>query len=298
MRFLDFAPNDGRGDDGRGGVAALERASVCDAREDRVLEREARVEYAPPPRRHLASFAASIAAHAALIALILYFAPRIPEQGHDWVLAYVVDMGGGRGGVAGQGKGAGDIRMELHPMPDDSANQDFSTPPTESASLSDLDDSIKPMPRPGVMESLNASELRPYRRRGVNGKGSSSAHGHGFSSGGGLPGGNGEGAGSGGGIGDGTGIEVAHADYGANPAPRYPARSRLRAEQGTVTLHVLVAADGRVKQIEIAQSSGFDDLDEAALETVRSRWRFVPAHRSDGEKIESWVLVPIRFALR
>src|SRR5258708_5593929 len=51
-----------------------------------------------------------------------------------------------------------------------------------------------------------------------------------------------------------------------------------------------------VERAEIADSSGFDSLDDAALDTVRSRWRFVPA-RHAGLAVESWVLVPIRFAL-
>ena len=67
-------------------------------------------------------------------------------------------------------------------------------------------------------------------------------------------------------------------------------------QQGTVTVRVLIGADGSVERAEVAESSGFDSLDDAALETVRSRWRFVPA-RHDGLAVESWVLVPIRFAL-
>jgi len=63
-----------------------------------------------------------------------------------------------------------------------------------------------------------------------------------------------------------------------------------------VTIRVLVGIDGIVQRAEIAESSGFDVLDDAAIETVRRRWRFVPAH-SAGNAIESWVLVPIRFAL-
>jgi protein TonB len=89
---------------------------------------------------------------------------------------------------------------------------------------------------------------------------------------------------------------VAHADYARNPLPAYPAVARRREQQGTVTVRVLVGVDGFVERAEIADSSGFDTLDNAALETVRSRWRFVPA-RHDGLAIESWVLVPIRFAL-
>jgi len=108
------------------------------------------------------------------------------------------------------------------------------------------------------------------------------------------------GAGSGAdGIGDGVGGDansMAHADYARNPPPVYPAGARRRAQQGTVTVRVLVGADGSVERAEVADSSGFDALDDAALETVRSRWRFVPA-RHGGLAVESWVLVPIRFAL-
>ena len=88
---------------------------------------------------------------------------------------------------------------------------------------------------------------------------------------------------------------VAHADYARNPPPIYPASARRRDQQGTVTVRVLIAADGSVERAEVAESSGFDSLDDAALDTVRSRWRFVPA-RHDGLPVESWVLVPIRFA--
>ena len=91
-------------------------------------------------------------------------------------------------------------------------------------------------------------------------------------------------------------VSVAHADYAKNPPPYYPASARRRAQQGTVTVKVLVGADGSVERAEISDSSGFDSLDDAALVTVRSRWRFVPA-RHGGIAVESWVLVPIRFAL-
>ena len=88
----------------------------------------------------------------------------------------------------------------------------------------------------------------------------------------------------------------AHADYVRNPPPVYPASARRREQQGTVTVRVLIGADGSVERAEVAESSGFDSLDDAALDTVRSRWRFVPA-RHGGLAVESWVLVPIRFAL-
>jgi protein TonB len=91
-------------------------------------------------------------------------------------------------------------------------------------------------------------------------------------------------------------VIVAHAEYGMNPVPTYPASARRREQQGTVTLKVQVGADGSVVRAEVAESSGYEALDDAALQSVRARWRFVPARRA-GVAFESWVLVPIRFAL-
>jgi TonB family protein len=97
--------------------------------------------------------------------------------------------------------------------------------------------------------------------------------------------------------GAGQGASLAYARYAKNPAPDYPAEARLRGEEGTVVVRVLVAADGSVRWVEIAKSSGFDLLDQQALRTVRTRWRFVAARRK-GVAVDSWVLVPIRFVLR
>jgi TonB family protein len=109
-------------------------------------------------------------------------------------------------------------------------------------------------------------------------------------------GGAGGGSGSGIGAGDGGGMFSAHVEYGRNPGPSYPIEARRRAQQGTVLLRIEVAANGSVERVEIAQSSGFEALDASAVETVRTRWQFVPAQR-DGVAVESWCQVPIRFAL-
>ena len=81
----------------------------------------------------------------------------------------------------------------------------------------------------------------------------------------------------------------------ANPGPSYPYLSRKAREEGVVTLRVLVSAQGKAKQLDVEQSSGFDRLDDEALKTVR-KWNFLPARRG-GEAIEAWVLVPVTFAL-
>jgi protein TonB len=44
----------------------------------------------------------------------------------------------------------------------------------------------------------------------------------------------------------------------------------------------------------VLKSSGYDMLDQSALETVRARWRFIPARR-DGVPVADTVQVPIRF---
>ena len=85
------------------------------------------------------------------------------------------------------------------------------------------------------------------------------------------------------------------AAYLNNPAPRYPTLSRRRGEQGRVLLQVRVDAHGLPQQVEIHQGSGYERLDEAALEAVR-RWRFIPARRGD-EAITASVRVPIVFHL-
>ena len=60
-------------------------------------------------------------------------------------------------------------------------------------------------------------------------------------------------------------------------------------------MRVYVSATGVPEKVELHTSSGFERLDQAALETVRT-WKFVPAHRG-GKPIAAWVQVPITFAL-
>jgi periplasmic protein TonB len=87
----------------------------------------------------------------------------------------------------------------------------------------------------------------------------------------------------------------AEADYLNNPKPSYPRLSKRMGEQGEVRLRVLVAADGRVTSVELSRSSGYERLDEAALESVK-QWRFKPATQG-GEPLEAWVEVPVKFVL-
>jgi protein TonB len=85
------------------------------------------------------------------------------------------------------------------------------------------------------------------------------------------------------------------ADYLNNPAPTYPRMSRRMGEQGTVVVRVFINTEGRAEKAEIRTSSGYNRLDEAALDTVK-RWRYVPGKRA-GAPEAMWFNVPIRFVL-
>ena len=89
--------------------------------------------------------------------------------------------------------------------------------------------------------------------------------------------------------------ETSKPDYLRNPKPKYPRAARERHWQGTVLLRVEVLADGTAGQIEIAKSSGFPVLDEAALQAVHA-WKFLPA-RVGETSVRSQVEVPIVFRL-
>jgi len=85
------------------------------------------------------------------------------------------------------------------------------------------------------------------------------------------------------------------ADYLRNPAPEYPAFSKRRGEEGRVLLRVKVGEDGLPRAVAIHTTSGFERLDNAAIETVK-RWKFVPA-RVGHNAVDAWVIVPISFHL-
>ena len=87
------------------------------------------------------------------------------------------------------------------------------------------------------------------------------------------------------------------AAYLNNPRPVYPPAAKFRGHQGTVELRVQVGADGGASQVLINRSSGHKELDEAAQDVVKKRWRFVPAKQGD-RAIAGWVIVPLEFELK
>jgi protein TonB len=85
------------------------------------------------------------------------------------------------------------------------------------------------------------------------------------------------------------------ADYLNNPPPPYPPLSRRMGEQGQVVVRARIEVNGTASQAEIRSSSGYERLDQAALQTVK-RWRYVPGKRG-GVPEAMWFNIPIRFVL-
>jgi protein TonB len=69
----------------------------------------------------------------------------------------------------------------------------------------------------------------------------------------------------------------------ATPAPGYPRLSRRAGEEGTVSCRLHVSASGAVERVEVLESSGYERLDRATQEALRT-WRFEP-RREDGRAV-------------
>jgi TonB family protein len=116
--------------------------------------------------------------------------------------------------------------------------------------------------------------------------------------------GTGEGSGS---RGDGTGrsffglkgfgrSRVSPPRYIENPKPAYPLEARQEGYHGKVLLKVEVLTNGRVGNVEVEKSSGYEVLDQAALEAIKT-WRFIPAKRGK-VPMRSWINILITFQLQ
>lgn len=78
--------------------------------------------------------------------------------------------------------------------------------------------------------------------------------------------------------------------------PRYPHHSRRLGEEGAVVLRVELAESGAVAAVRVQTSSGFERLDDAALEAVRE-WHCHPTVR-DGQPVRAVALQPFKFVLQ
>ena len=99
------------------------------------------------------------------------------------------------------------------------------------------------------------------------------------------------------GQGEGYGNYTSQPRYFRNPMPPYPKSLRGQGIEGQVLLEVSLDSKGRVKSVQIVQSSGYPEFDNSALNTIQQRWRFRPA-RIGSLKVESKVRVPVVFEIQ
>ena len=78
---------------------------------------------------------------------------------------------------------------------------------------------------------------------------------------------------------------------GRFPQPSYPYNARKAGVQGTVRLMVVVEMSGLPGSVSVQSSSGNSELDSAAQDTIRRRWRWAAG------EVRRYI-VPVRFVLR
>jgi len=91
-------------------------------------------------------------------------------------------------------------------------------------------------------------------------------------------------------------IIFAQPRYAENPKPLYPQEARNKGYEGEVLLRVQVLSNGRVGEIEVRRSSGYETLDRSAIKTVK-QWKFIPAKKGE-TPVPVWVNIPVAFQLR
>lgn len=90
--------------------------------------------------------------------------------------------------------------------------------------------------------------------------------------------------------------EIIHqANYKLQTPPHYPEVAINLGWQGRVLLHVKVLENGKISNLKIIQSSGYQILDKAAVMAVK-KWQFYPTV-INSKAINSIVEVPVNFVI-
>ena len=241
----------------------------------------------------------SVAVHTVILSLPVSFLER---RGEQIVVPVILVSGGGEGRVGTGGEGGMDggkreatpparqhragVQRTEEQNPSDGSDREETTDPTNRLIVINGEFSGQGL----MVADFKGEEGGQSVSFGATGEGGNGA---GFVGNGNAQGGTGFGGSRGEGGLPGSGF--ARVTYAYNPRPSYPETARRKGWEGTVILRVLVDREGSSRLIEISRSSGFDTLDRAAVETVKS-WRFHPAHYGQG-RVESWVKIPIVFSL-
>jgi TonB family protein len=91
--------------------------------------------------------------------------------------------------------------------------------------------------------------------------------------------------------------EITNRDAVARALERaYPPTLRDTGIEGSVVLYFLLNEEGETEKIQVGESSGFEQFDDAALDVGRVV-RFTPA-LNHGERVAVWIQLPINFTTR
>jgi protein TonB len=84
---------------------------------------------------------------------------------------------------------------------------------------------------------------------------------------------------------------------GTHSTPPYPLEARTLSHQGTAVLQLTISPKGDVVAANIVQSSGYAELDAAAVSWVQAHWKYKPAFQN-GIAVTSQAQAAVKFDLR
>ena len=79
--------------------------------------------------------------------------------------------------------------------------------------------------------------------------------------------------------------------------PPYPVTARALSHEGAVLLQMVVSSQGDVASANVVQSSGFPELDQAAVSWVIAHWKYKPALQA-GVAVSSQTQALVKFDLK
>jgi TonB family protein len=77
---------------------------------------------------------------------------------------------------------------------------------------------------------------------------------------------------------------------------RYPRHYRTAGIGGRSLLWVFIDEAGLVRRTRVVESSGYDDLDQIAMEVMQEIAKFTPAYNRD-VRVPVWIQVPVTFSV-
>jgi protein TonB len=78
--------------------------------------------------------------------------------------------------------------------------------------------------------------------------------------------------------------------------PQYPREALRLGEEGVVGLNLYITEDGKVAQAQVANTSGSERLDQAAVSHAQRSWKFIPCMQGD-KPVACWHQLNFRWKI-